>query len=160
PPAWVSEWLASRAKRSEQRAEKQAKEETGAKTVAAAAQAKRAASREAKVSAGLGELELWLRDLARGGLASAQSQPPQYWERTAARLIDAQAPGIARLVREMSGLTASGEGWQARLLERLGKLYLLIEGFKRVNELPPSTQADVRALIGWTQSQEELLQET
>src|SRR5215813_6655302 len=31
PPAWVDEWLASRAKRSEQLAEKQAKGETGEK---------------------------------------------------------------------------------------------------------------------------------
>src|SRR5262249_48905203 len=70
-PAWVDEWLASRAKRSEQRAEKQAKDVTGERAADSGAQAKRAASREAKVAAGLRELELWLRDLARGGLASA-----------------------------------------------------------------------------------------
>src|SRR5262245_40528954 len=103
PPAWVLEWISSRAKRSQQRAEKQAKDDTSEKTVDAAAQAKRAASREAKVVAGLQELELWLRDLVRGGLAPIQSQPPQFWERMAARLVDAQAPGIARLIREMAG---------------------------------------------------------
>jgi hypothetical protein len=160
PPDWVSEWTASRAKRAGQRAEKQAKTEAGEKIVDEAAQAKRAASREAKVTAGLHELELWLRDFARGGLAAAQSQPPQFWERTAARLIDAQAPGIARLARKMAGAAASGDGWETRLLERMGKLYLLIEGFKRVNDLPSSTQADIRASIGWTQNQEELSRET
>src|SRR5262245_16766663 len=160
PPDWVVEWMASRAKRAQQRSEKQAKAEAGEKTVDEATQAKRAASREAKVTAGLRELELWLRDIARGGLAAAQSQQPQFWERMAARLIDAQAPGAARLVREMSGVAASGEGWEARLLERMSKLYLLIEGFKRVNDLPPATQSDVRASIGWTQSHDELLRET
>jgi len=156
-PDWVVEWVASRAKRAEQRAEKQARPEAGDKIIDEAAQTKRAASREAKVTAGLRELELWLRDITRGGLAAAQSQPPQFWERMAARLIDAQAPGVARLVREMAGIPASGEGWEGRLLERLSRLYLLIEGFKRIAELPEATQADIRALIGWTQNQDELL---
>ena len=157
PPDWVLEWMASRAKRAEQRAEKQTRAEAGEKIVDEAAQAKRAASREAKVAAGLRDLGLWLRDIARGGLAAVGSQPPKFWERTAARLVDAQAPGVARLVREMAGVPASGEGWEARLLERLGKLYLLTEGFKRIAELPEDTQADIRALIGWTQNQDELL---
>jgi hypothetical protein len=156
-PDWVVEWTASRAKRADQRAEKQAKAEAGDNIVDEAAQAKRAAGREAKVKAGLRELELWLRDITRGGLAAAQSQPPQFWERMAARLIDAQAPGVARLVREMAGVPASGDGWEGRLLERLSRLYLLIEGFKRIAELPEATQADIRALIGWTQNQDELL---
>ena len=71
---------------------------------------------------------MWLRDIARGGLAAVGSQPPKFWERTAARLVDA-CPGVARLVREMAGVPASGEGWEGRLLERLGRLYLLMEGF-------------------------------
>ena len=157
PPDWVVEWMASRAKRAKQRSEKQTKADAGEKLVDEAAQAKRAASREAKVTAGLRELELWLRDIARGGLAAAQSQPPQFWERMAARLVDAQAPGVARLVREMAGVPASGGGWEGRLLERLSRLYLLIEGFKRIAEAPEATQADIRALIGWMQNQEELL---
>src|SRR5262245_20555453 len=157
PPAWVLEWNASRAKRAQQRVEKQVRAESGEKTVDAAAQAKRAASRDAKVKTGLQELETWLRDIVRGGLAAVQSQPPKFWERTAARLVDAQAPGAARLVREMAGVPASGEGWEGRLLEQLSRLYLLIEGFKRGAELPEAVQTDVRALIGWTQNQEELL---
>jgi hypothetical protein len=160
PPDWVVEWTASRAKRAQQRVEKREKAEAGEKIVDEAAQAKRAAGRETKVTAGLRELELWLRDLARGGLAAAQSQPPQFWERMAARLIDAQAPGVARLTREMAGVPASGEGWEGRLLERLSRLYLLIEGFKRIAELPEAAQADIRALIGWTQNQEDLSRET
>src|SRR5262249_5681788 len=98
-----------------------------------------------------------LRDIARGGLAAVQSQPPMFWERTASRLVDAQAPGVARLVREMAGVTASGEGWEGRLLERLSRLYLLIEGFKRGAELPEAVRTDIRSLIGWTQNQEDLL---
>src|SRR5262249_34531184 len=159
PPDWVVEWIESRAKRAEQRVEKQTKAEAGETVVDEAAQAKRAASRDAKVKDGLQELELWLRDIIRGGLAAVQSQPPSFWERTAARLVDAQAPGVARMVREMAGVPASGAGWERRLLERLSRLYLLIEGFKHIAELPEAIREDIRALIGWTQNQEELLRQ-
>src|SRR5262249_58882586 len=125
PPDWVVEWLASRAKRAEQRAEKQSRAEAGDKIVDEAAQAKRAASREAKVAAGLRELELWLRDIARGGLAAVQSQPPNFWERTAARLVDAQAPGVARLTRDMAGVPGLGEGGGGRVVERCGGCFVL-----------------------------------
>jgi hypothetical protein len=158
PPAWVTEWLESRAKRAQRRDEKQTGVEKGETIADRSAQTKRAADREARVASGLRELELWLRDLVRSGLATAQTQPPQFWERTAARLVDAQAPGAARMVRELAGLPSSGEGWQARLLDRVGRIYLLIEGFKRIEQLSIETQTDIRALIGWTQSQDELLQ--
>jgi hypothetical protein len=158
PPAWVTEWLESRAKRAQRRDEKQAGAEKGETVADRSAQTKRAADREARVASGLRELELWLRDLVRSGLASAQTQSPQFWERTAARLVDAQAAGVARMVRELANLPSSGEGWQARLLDRVSRIYLLIEGFKRIDGLSIETQADIRALIGWTQSQDELLQ--
>lgn len=150
PPEWVGEWLEARAKRAEARAEKGEPD--------SAARARRAAAREARVARGLQELELWLCDLVRGGLAKAQTQPPLFWERTAARLVDAQAPGAARLVRQLSAIPSSGEGWQARLLERISRIYLLIEGYSRIGSLSAELQAEIRALIGWTQNQEELLQ--
>lgn len=155
PPAWVSDWLASRRQRVEQR--EQRREERAAQPVDPAAQTRRAAQREARVAAGVEELERWLRDLVRRGLAATQSEPYAFWDSPAARLIDAQAPGLARQLREMAGISSSGEGWQERLLERLGRLHLLLEGYRRRETLPVETQEDIRALIGWTQSQEELL---
>jgi hypothetical protein len=154
-PAWVTEWLASRAQRAQQREQRQ--EERAAQPVDPSAQARRAAQRETRVAAGLQELERWLRDLVRRGLASAQGEPYSFWDAPAARLVDAQAPGLARQLREMAGIPSSGEGWQERLLDRLGRLHLLLEGYRRIETLPAETQADIRALIGWTQSQEELL---
>jgi hypothetical protein len=72
-------------------------------------------------------------------------------------MVDAQAPGIGRMIRDLSPITSSGEGWQERLLERAGRLYLLIEGFRRLETLPAPVQADIRTLIGWNVAQEELL---
>jgi hypothetical protein len=42
-------------------------------------------------------------------------------------------------------------------LARAGELSLLIAGYQRLEQLPPETQADLRAQIGWTQDQDELL---
>ncbi len=158
PPGWVADWLASRAQRAEKKAQVAAdKAERGDTVADAAAQAKRAASRLERVTAGLQELELWLHDLARGGLAQVQTQPLGFWESPASRLVDAQAPGVARLVRELGTLPASGAGWEERLLQRLGRLVLLLEAFKRLDTLSPEAQEDVRSLIGWTRNQEEVL---
>jgi hypothetical protein len=154
-PVWVSEWLDARTKRAEQRADRAAKQSE--EIADPAAQARHADQREKKVAAGLNELELWLRDQARGGLINAKSELHSIIEQPARRMTDAQAPGVARLLRELSGLLPSDEAFEAKLLERLSRLWLLIESYRRIESLPPETQSDIRALIGWTQNQDELL---
>jgi hypothetical protein len=155
PPEWVREWLEQRAARVEKKQQKPpARPE---KTPDPKSPAKRASDREAKVSAGLAELEVWLRDLVRTGLATVQTQPLSFWETPARRMVDAQAPGVARMLTELSGIPASGAGWQEQLLERLGRLFLLIEAYRRLDTLAPDTREDVRAQIGWTQDQHALL---
>jgi hypothetical protein len=158
-PAWVAEWLEKRDQQTQRAKKKKSAEVSNDATPPKqkrAAKAGRASDRGARVSAGLAELELWLRDLVRRGLADAQSQPTKYWEQMAARLIDAQAPGAARRVRELSSATASAEGWAGAVLSRVGLLYLLVEAFKRIDTLPEPVQADVRACLGWTIKEEEL----
>ncbi len=155
PPAWVTEWLEGRAKRSEAKESKKA--EVAADPKAAE---KRIVARAKKVSAGLEELQIWLRDLVRTGLSSVQNKPYSFWDGMGARLIDAQAPGVARMVRELAGIASSGEGWAERLLERLAKIHLLCEAYSRIETLPEPVQADVRTAIGFTQSQDELLEQT
>ena len=146
-PDWVSTWINARQ-------QKRVKRTDSNQVVDAVAQAKRAAKREEKVSAGIQEFEQWLRDLVRQGLATVQTQPYGYWDAVAARMVDAQAPGLARQLREMASIPHSGMGWQEQLLERLGKLHLLVQGFQRLETLPSGTQADIRTVIGWTQKEE------
>jgi hypothetical protein len=157
----VTDWLAARARREQARPIRSelpvASPARTRATPAPEGQARRAAEREAKIAAGLHELCVWLADLVRQGLAGAQAQPPRFWDAMAARLVDAQAPGLARLVRELGSLAASGPGWPERLTERLGQLHLLLEGQRRLDQLPPETRADLRALVGYTVNQEALL---
>jgi hypothetical protein len=158
PPPWVTEWLASRAKSAERRQERAAAEnEPAAATKRAATSAKSAAAREGKVAAGMAELERWLADQLRVGLVALQSRSPGDFDTLAARMIDAQAPGVARLLRIAGGLATSGDGWQERLLAALARLHLLARAYGQLNELSPALQSEVRTLIGFAQSREELL---
>jgi len=162
-PAWAAEWLAKRdglAQRKNEAAKK-ADEEPDEATLArrASQKAKRTLDREAKVVAGLKELELWLRDLLRHGLAASQTRSFDYWEQMAARLIDAQAPGAARRVRDLSRVSQYGEGWIEQMLTRVSSLFLLLKAFERIETLSAATQADIRSAIGWSYKEDELPEE-
>lgn len=160
PPAWVTEWLAKRDAKAEKKKEaaKTDSEKSPEELAKAEAdQLKRAAQRDKKVKQGLQDLRLWMHDLIRQGLASVQSRPYKFWDDQAGRLVDAQAPGAAKMLREMASIPASGAGWQERLLERLGLLTLLLEAYDRLDTLPAEVQADVRETIGWNVRQESLL---
>jgi hypothetical protein len=161
PPPWAAEWLAKRAQKAEKKAAQAAAPaeppDPEAAAKAAAAAEKRAVAREAKVAAGLEDLEVWLRDLVRSGFAALPGKTSGFWETPAARLVDAQAPGLARRVRELDGITATGDRWPTRLLERLALIHLACEAWPRMNALAPTTQADLRAVIGFTEKQDDIL---
>ena len=128
------------------------------------AKAKRKREREVKVRAGLVQLDLWLRGCMRRGIASLPPhtdglESDRFWEEIAARMVDAQAPGIARELRSMAKIPHSEPHWCDRLLERLGRLHLLVEGFSRLEALSPGTRADIRTQIGWTHDRDRLLQQ-
>jgi hypothetical protein len=154
-PVWVTQWLDDRQQRGEKKAAKKAEE--AAKPVDAIAQAKRVEQRKNKVADGVAELDQWLQDLVRQGIASVQSKPYAFWEQMAARLMDAQAPGLARMIRDCGGIPSTGEGWQERLLERLSRIYLIVEAFGRLNSLPEDLQEEIKSLVGFTVNQDELL---
>lgn len=164
PPAWTREWMAKRAEKEEKKTAKAAAPETPpdpeAQKKSAAASEKRAASREAKVAAGLEELCVWLKDLVRTGFATLPGKPSSFWESPAARLVDAQATGLARRIQGMDGITTTGDRWPARLLRETALLHLAREGWRRLAKLPPERQADLRAVIGFASNQEEIYAQT
>jgi len=153
-PAYVQEWMQGRAQRAEAKAARASAEEKPPDTEA---QARRVEKREARIEGGLQQLEAWLADIVAQGLAAARAQPAQFWLQMASRLVDAQAPGLARRVTSMSGFAVSGEQWQSRLLAAMARLQLLIDAYRRIDKLPAALAAEVRTQIGWTQPQEALL---
>ncbi len=153
PPAFVEEWSANRAKRAEA---KQARAANADAPPDPLAQAKRAEKRESRIAGGLDQLENWLADIIRQGLANARSQPATFWSQMAARLVDAQAPGLARRVRELGDFAVSSLQWQSALLAGLAKLQLLVDAYRNLDRLPTVLKSEVRTLVGWTQEQDAL----
>ncbi len=174
PPEWVTQWLSRRAEQAAKKAATAAKKSAAAEKKAAAAnkagatgearpQTRRAETRMQRVQQGIDALSLWLQDLIRRGLGDLQNEPRSFWETQAARLVDAQAPGLARRVRHLPAILVGGRSdgvhpqWPDRLLAALSQLDLLIQAFQRLDTLPQDLQEEIRSQIGWTQEQADLL---
>ena len=156
PPAWTTDWLAKRVEKAEKKTAPPPPLDPEAQAKAAAAAEKRLASRESRVTGGLTELTHWLHDMVRSGFATLPGKPASYWENPAARLVDAQASGLARRVRDLDGITTTGEQWPGRLLHEISLLHLAGEGWTRLASLPEPTQADLKTTIGFTTAQEDV----
>ncbi|MGP4094636.1 SWIM zinc finger family protein [Nonomuraea sp. KM90] len=109
--------------------------------------------RHSRVAAGLAELERWLADQVRQGLAGAAEHD---WDGLAKRLIDAQAPGVAGVVSRLSRVRAE-EGWPGRLLEEYALINLLAIAYRRRAELPKPLAQTVLIRAGFPVTREEVL---
>ncbi|WP_037897081.1 SWIM zinc finger family protein [Streptomyces sp. NRRL S-920] len=145
PPGWAEEWLASRRERAESKRSPAARPAAPADAEAAR---RRAEKRAERITAGAMELEQRLSDLLRAGTASAEQSGYGLWEETAARMVDAQAPGLAARVRELGAIPSSGPGWPVRLLEECALLHLLDQGWLHREQLPHDLAATVRSRVG------------
>ncbi len=100
--------------------------------------------------AGLTALELWLHDLLYDGLEAIRAKPATHFTQMADRLIDARAPTLANEVRSWMMIPSQDVQWTEKLLARMGRMKLLIEGVRHLAELPADVQADLRRYLGWT----------
>ncbi|WP_405517468.1 SWIM zinc finger family protein [Streptomyces canus] len=146
-PDWAEQWIEGRRQRAQE------KRTAGAAGSAAGsgdpeAARRRAERRAVRITAGATELEQRLADLLRGGLAGAEQAGYGMWEETAARMVDAQAPGLAARVRELGAIPSSGPGWPVRLLEECALIHLLDQGWLRRERLPDGLASTVRSRIG------------
>jgi hypothetical protein len=64
---------------------------------------------------------------------------------------EAQAPGVARLLRELAERRRHDD-----MLETAGRLFLLLEAYKNLENLPAPAQADVKTAVGFTIKEDEL----
>lgn len=123
------------------------------------AKEKRSQERFLKVEAGILELETWLQDLMRVGILTLPEREKSFFESIRARMIDAQARGLADLLRELGQIEYNkGNKWQQQALEIIAKMYLLIEAFKRFDDLDILTQQDLKIVLGWNVNQKEIIE--
>ncbi|MEU8225796.1 SWIM zinc finger family protein [Kribbella sp. NPDC048915] len=152
-PDWVRTWVDQRAERSERPERK-----PGEVADPIAAQ-QRAARRADRVSAGLAELAGWLDDQVRQGLGGFDQRAYAELSRLAARMVDAQAPGVAGAVRRAAAVVGRGHGWPGELLEELALIHLIVAAHGRLDELPPSLADTVLSRIGWSTETARVLAE-
>jgi len=121
--------------------------------------AQRASRRADRVSSGMAELKGWLDDQVRVGLGGFDQRAYTELSRLAARMVDAQAPGVAGAVRRAAGVVGRGHGWPGELLEELSLVHLIVSAHDRLADLPPSLADTVLSRIGWSTETARVLAE-
>jgi len=154
-PAWVSEWLTSRAEKAQKKEERQA--ERDATPIDPEALERREAQRWQRIEGAAQELQRWLADQVARGLGSLGDEVLQTWQTMARRMVDAQAPGLGQRVRDTADGVRRGVDWPERTLQRLGLLQLACDALARRTKLAPAVQADLRVVAGWPQDKAEVL---
>lgn len=150
-PDNLTEWLEKRQAKTEEKAEK------ADKPVDEAAREKRQEARRKKVDRGIEELQGWIKDIVRGGIINMPQQYHQLIPAMAARLVDAQAPGLAAQVRRLGNINFYEDGWQAIFLRKLSTIYLATLAYNKKEQLETTQQADSEAYIGFPVTKEEVL---
>jgi len=154
PPEWAATWLEGRRKRTEA---KQEKAEQAAKApVDIEAATRRAEKRLQRMREGAAELERWLQDQIKRGLAALAMEGAEPWRQLAARMVDAQAPGLAFRLKRLAPLMGQGTDWPRRVTAELGRLQLLLDAFRRLETLPPLVAADLLAALGLPEEKEAI----
>jgi len=154
PPAWVSEWLASRRDKAVKKEQATGQSPADPQKAAASA-ARREAARWKRIEDGSVELQRWMTDQFRHGLARFGEAQRKDGAAMAARMVDAQASGLAQRLREALDALAGGRHEEA--IERFGLLQLLVDGIARRATLAPPRLADLRSALGWPHDKDEVL---
>ncbi|MFD4456548.1 DUF5691 domain-containing protein [Nocardia sp. NPDC058480] len=149
PADFAAEWLAGRAAK--------AAAPPKAKAASTPSQAS-VEQRRTRVAAGLTELEVWLTDQIRTGLAQTDRSFAAY-EAIAARMVDAQAPRIAETLRRLPTAVVTTEHWPELLLREFARLHLLVLAHRRLDAMPEPLQAGIRTHVGYPTSAESVLTE-
>ena len=148
----VATWISKRENRA------QAKVDKPKKPVDEKARQKRIAKRAEKVEAGVAELNLWLKDLVRTGMMNVPQQAYQFTQKISARMIDAQAQGLANRVKALSQINFYQEGWQEELLKAVATTYLLTTAYQHQAQQSADWQQELKTQVGWTTTKEEVQQ--
>ncbi|MEM6316660.1 MAG: hypothetical protein AAF960_03265 [Bacteroidota bacterium] len=151
PPDWVQVRLDKGMPTSKELTpeEKQAKAELRQKAFS---------KRLAQMMAGLIELENWLHDTLRQGLAVLEQQSYSYWKDISARMYDAKLGAIGKRLQAIPLLIGAGDKWPNQVLAELTSFYLLIRGLRKMEELPLNIQQDLLTVAGVTTRKDDLFQ--
>jgi hypothetical protein len=107
---------------------------------------------------GFDDLEQWLLDTMKRGLATAISENPNFYEDIAARMADNSMTGISRSLRLLKNIPTNDPLWADKTLRILGEMALSVRAFRNREKLPETLIADLQVYIGINAKKEEALQ--
>ena len=113
--------------------------------------------RAERMRAGLTELDRWLADTVRTGLAAPALADADTWDRLAARLVDAQCGGLANRVKRVAARVGQHARWHEDVLEEMAVLHALAQGAMRTSTLPLDLADGVHAASGLTVNKDDVL---
>jgi len=118
---------------------------------------KRQMERSARMRAGLIELDRWLADRIRVGIAAPELAAPATWERVAARLVDAQCGGLGNRVKRVAAKVGQHARWHEDVLEEMALLHVLAVGAQHSSTLPTNLADGVHVATGLTVAKDDVL---
>ncbi|WP_245446199.1 SWIM zinc finger family protein [Mesorhizobium kowhaii] len=170
-PEWVNDWLGRRRKTTSQpveptqgaggksigevlRDESADIEDAAAVERREAAQRKRAEDTRSSVSAALDELDQWIADQLRLGLAGFVDNSSDRCRRIAARLVDMKATALAGRIDEIPSrlMGLRSEERPDAAIRELGKLVLLAKAWRSAPDDP-----ELRRLVSTSEGREQVL---
>ncbi len=113
--------------------------------------------RVARMYDGLNELDRWLVDRMRTGLADPALARFETWDALASRLVDARAGSLANRVRRLAGVVGASPDWHELVLDEIGLLHLLSQAGRRLTTLSDPLADRVATTIGWQVRQLDVL---
>lgn len=122
-----------------------------------AARQQRRLERLERAANGLDDLERWLHDAMRQGLATLSSEDPGAFAHIASRMADASLPGLSRLLRLLGQVSPNRPDWSERVLDGLAQCYLAVRAFRKRDELSEGLFADLQAFVGIAARRDEVL---
>jgi hypothetical protein len=100
---------------------------------------------------GAEELETWVTDLVRLGLASLQadkSTENSPWNDAVARMVDTQLGGFARRLRELQLLPTAQADWGSETLSGLAEVYAAAKAMQHADRLVPGLRMALMEYAG------------
>ena len=155
-PDWVSRWIERREKAEEPLSpEEQARREEQR----ALAKSRKRDQRLERMAEGFRDLENWLLDMLRQGLAASEQQGDSFWQAFSTRMTDMQLRGISRRIRGLPEMIEKDLDWPGRILMGLADIYLVARGFEQLETLPLPLQQELLSIAGITNRKDDLLQQ-
>ncbi|TPN84906.1 SWIM zinc finger family protein [Mesorhizobium sp. CU3] len=171
-PDWVNDWLGRRRKPGQPPAQAPARaegksideasrpeeiapvEDAAAVERREAAQRKRAEDTRSAVSAALDELDQWIADQLRLGLAGFVDACSERCRRIAARLVDLKATALAGRIDELPArlMALRGEERPDAAIRELGKLVLLAKAWRAAPD-----DAELKRLVSTSETRDQIL---